>query len=102
MINALNVAIEAHDEGVVIKQCESVYACAHRLKVGGWLKLKPDYVASLQDDLDLFVVGGYYGEGHRAGIISHFLLALRDDSDETAGASPRFVAFCKVSLFSVV
>lgn len=96
VISALNRAIERRDEGVVIKQCASVYTCAQRLKVAGWLKLKPDYVAALQDDLDLLVVGGYYGEHSRARIISHFMLAVRDDSEAAAGASARFVAFCKV------
>ena len=29
----------------------------------GWLKIKPEYVDSLSDQLDVLIVGGYYGQG---------------------------------------
>ena len=29
----------------------------------GWLKIKPEYVDSLSDQLDVLIVGGYFGEG---------------------------------------
>lgn len=29
----------------------------------GWLKIKPEYVDSLSDQLDLIIVGGYFGVG---------------------------------------
>ena len=32
-------------------------------KGSGWLKIKPDYVDSLSDELDLLIVGGYFGVG---------------------------------------
>jgi DNA ligase-4 len=37
----------------------------------------------LNDDLDLLIVGGYYGTGKRSGILSHFLLAVALDDEET-------------------
>ena len=30
---------------------------------GGWLKIKPEYVDSLSDQLDILIVGGYFGAG---------------------------------------
>ena len=30
----------------------------------------------MNDDLDLLIVGGYYGTGRRTGLLSHFLLAV--------------------------
>ena len=32
----------------------------------GWLKIKPEYVNSLTDQLDLLIVGGYFGVGVRS------------------------------------
>ena len=29
----------------------------------GWIKIKPEYVDSLSDQLDVLIIGGYYGEG---------------------------------------
>jgi len=44
----------------------------------GWIKVKPEYVAGVCDDLDLVVVGGYYGG--RRGLITSFLLTVSIDS----------------------
>ena len=46
-------------------------------------------------DLDLVIVGGYYGSGRRSKIISHFLLALADNA--LPGQDPKhFLTFVKV------
>lgn len=29
----------------------------------GWLKIKPEYVDSLSDQLDVIIIGGYFGVG---------------------------------------
>ena len=29
----------------------------------GWIKIKPEYIDSLSDQLDLIIIGGYYGTG---------------------------------------
>ena len=31
----------------------------------GWLKIKPEYVDSLSDQLDVIIIGGYFGTGVR-------------------------------------
>ena len=28
-----------------------------------WMKLKPDYIHDMGDELDLLIIAGYYGEG---------------------------------------
>lgn len=37
--------------------------CICSLLDSGWLKIKPDYVDSLSDELDLLILGGYFGVG---------------------------------------
>jgi len=47
-------------------------------------KIKPEYVDGLMDELDLVIIGGYFGKGRRANILSHFLCGVLDDSSSTA------------------
>jgi len=65
----------------------------------GWLKLKPEYVDSLNDDLDLIILGGEYGSGHRGGMISHFLLGVAQAPDQPTDQPTKFMTFGKVYLF---
>ena len=66
---------------------------------GGWFKLKPEYIGGLMDELDVLIVGGYFGVGHRGGLMSHFLCAVavsdNDEGDEEKKPSI-FYSFCKV------
>ena len=79
VLNALNSAIENREEGVIVKHPDSIYKPDKR-KDSGWFKIKPDYEQNVMSDLDLVIVGGYYGSGRRSNIISHFLLAVSDNS----------------------
>lgn len=91
VVNALNEAIDNHEEGIMIKDILSVYYPNKRKK--GWIKVKPEYVNNLMDELDLLILGGYFGEGKRGGLISHFLLGVSSyDNDE----NPVFYSFTKV------
>ncbi|XP_029633322.1 DNA ligase 4 isoform X1 [Octopus sinensis] len=92
-IEALNKAIDDREEGIMIKDCESVYRPKARRE--GWFKVKPEYVDGLMDQLDLLIIGGYRGTGHRSGLMSHFLLALAKSPKD--GEKPNiFHSFCKV------
>lgn len=82
VVDALNKAIDCRLEGIVVKDPESVYKPS--MRGGGWFKVKPDYMLGLNDDLDLIVVGGYYGTGRRSGLLSHFLLAVALDNNENS------------------
>ena len=60
VVDALNRAINTRQEGIVVKDPDSVYK--FDLRTGsGWFKVKPDYMLGVNDDLDLIIVGGYYG-----------------------------------------
>lgn len=80
----------------MIKDPESVYKPNSRK--GGWYKMKPEYMDGMMDELDLMVVGGYFGTGTRGGLLSHFMLALptaRPATDDNAPL-PQYVSFARV------
>ncbi|XP_067928082.1 DNA ligase 4-like isoform X2 [Watersipora subatra] len=81
-IDALNKAIDGYEEGIMVKHPESVYKPNSRS--AGWYKMKPEYVDGLMDELDLVIIGGYFGKGRRANILSHFLCAVMDNSTKPA------------------
>ena len=62
VIEALNNAIDVGEEGIMIKDPNSVYKPAARTK-SGWIKVKPEYQGNLVDTCDLVILGGYYYSG---------------------------------------
>uniref|UniRef100_U3BRS6 DNA ligase n=1 Tax=Callithrix jacchus TaxID=9483 RepID=U3BRS6_CALJA len=76
VIDALNEAIDKREEGIMIKRPLSIYKPDKRGE--GWLKIKPEYVSGLMDELDILIVGGYWGKGSRGGMMSHFLCAVAE------------------------
>nr|XP_060640895.1 DNA ligase 4 [Anolis sagrei ordinatus] len=93
VVDALNEAIDNREEGIVVKDPMSVYKPDKRGE--GWLKIKPEYVNGLMDELDLLVVGGYWGKGLRGGMMSHFLCAVAETPPP--GEKPSvFHSICRV------
>lgn len=76
VVDALNEAIDKREEGIMIKHPLSIYKPDKRGE--GWLKIKPEYVDGLVDELDILIVGGYWGKGSRGGMMSHFLCAVAE------------------------
>lgn len=77
----------------MVKNPDTVYK--PNVRKGGWFKIKPEYVKGLCDDLDLLVIGGYFGVGGRGGMVSHFLLAVAEPASD-GGVPSVFKSFCKV------
>lgn len=94
VIKILNEAIDNREEGVVLKNPDSVYRPASRK--AGWIKVKPEYVDSLVPELDLLIIGAYYGKGRRQGVLSHFLLAVAVENTEPGGKPREFHSICRV------
>ncbi len=98
VVDALNDAIDRREEGLVLKDPDSVYRPNVRTK-GGWIKVKPEYSGSLVDQCDLIIMGGYFGSGRRGGVVTHFILGLvvTDAGEEDDHEVPRvFRSFCRV------
>jgi DNA ligase-1 len=68
-------AVEAGQEGVVVKASASVYEAGRR--GSGWVKVKP------RQTLDLVVLAVEWGSGRRTGLLSNIHLGARDP--ETGG-----------------
>ncbi|XP_027356168.1 DNA ligase 4 isoform X3 [Abrus precatorius] len=69
--------IENRDEGIVVKDLSSKWEPSDRS--GKWLKLKPEYIQA-GSDLDVLIIGGYYGSGRRGGEVAQFLVGLAERS----------------------
>ncbi|KAG3090274.1 DNA ligase 4 [Phytophthora idaei] len=75
-------------EGVIMKDLNAHYMCGESSrKTKKWLKLKPDY-AGMTTNLDVIIVGGFYGTGRRrSGNVSVFLLGVLAHSLDEKGAA---------------
>lgn len=62
-------------EGLVIKNPRSSYH--HNERNENWVKVKPEYMAGFGESVEVIIIGGYYGAGHRGGILGSFLGGLR-------------------------
>lgn len=91
LVEQMDQALANKLEGLIVKLPTSKYSVGRRLN--DWIKLKPDYVDSLCDDLDLLIVGGSFGRGVGGvpGAISSFTCALRN-----ADQPGNFKALCRV------
>lgn len=84
--------IENRDEGIVLKDLGSKWEPSDRS--GKWLKLKPEYIRA-GSDLDVLIIGGYYGSGRRGGQVAQFLMGLAERPAPNTYPR-RFISFCRV------
>ncbi|XP_006344527.1 DNA ligase 4 isoform X2 [Solanum tuberosum] len=84
--------VENRDEGIVLKDLTSKWEPSDRS--GKWLKLKPDYVRP-GSDLDVLIIGGYYGSGRHGGEVAQFLVGLAEPPAPNTYPR-RFISFCRV------
>lgn len=62
---------------MVIKNPDKSYRMGDRND--DWIKVKPEYVDEYSEGLDLCIIGGYYGEGHKGNLLASFLCGVRVD-----------------------
>ncbi|KAI5201963.1 ATP-dependent DNA ligase [Aureobasidium subglaciale] len=90
----LRQVVAESSEGLVMKNPRSAYLLNSRNN--DWMKVKPEYMTEFGEQLDVIVIGGYYGSGHRGGNLSSFLCGL---APAYAAGSPNpelMWSFCKV------
>ena len=94
--DALRNVVAQASEGLVLKNPRTIYSLNDRND--NWMKVKPEYMTEYGEQLDVLVIGGYYGTGRRGGGLSSFLCGLRvDESQVSQGTSPmKCLSFFKV------
>ncbi|KAK4699162.1 DNA ligase 4, partial [Phenoliferia sp. Uapishka_3] len=86
--------LETRGEGLCVKNPDARYELGGR--IASWIKVKPDYMDELGENIDALVIGGYWGTGNRAGRMSSFMVGLRDPTREDVDGEPCYLSFAKV------
>ena len=68
-------ALEEKQEGIMVKDLKSKYIPGKR--VGHWYKVKPE-----KETLDVVITAAEHGEGKKAGMLSSFYIAVRNEWGE--------------------
>ncbi|XP_015263477.1 PREDICTED: DNA ligase 3 isoform X1 [Gekko japonicus] len=76
LADMINRVIREGLEGLVLKDVKSTYEPGKR----HWLKVKKDYLneGAMADTADLVVLGAFYGQGSKGGMMSIFLMGCYD------------------------
>ncbi|XP_055353466.1 DNA ligase 4-like isoform X2 [Paramacrobiotus metropolitanus] len=83
------------EEGLIIKDPRSVYQ--PKIQSPYWWKLKPEFVGSLCEQLDLLIIGAYRGHGN--SVAGNFLLGVIDANNGGADEQPkRFFSICNIAV----
>lgn len=77
------------EEGIVVKALDSQWV--PNARGDSWLRMKPDYFKELE--IDVAVIGGWYGENRRSGALSSYLCGVVDSSQTFC----KWKTFCKVA-----
>ncbi|XP_029169652.1 DNA ligase 4 [Nylanderia fulva] len=96
LIEAFNECLRNDEEGLVIKKYDMKYKPNVR-DGGGCYKIKAEYSDSLIQDIDLIILGGYYGEGKYTGIIKSFMMGVAAPTSNEEENPSRFFAVVSVS-----
>uniref|UniRef100_G3SNT4 DNA ligase n=1 Tax=Loxodonta africana TaxID=9785 RepID=G3SNT4_LOXAF len=80
LVDMINRVIREGLEGLVLKDVKSTYEPGKR----HWLKVKKDYLneGAMADTADLLVLGAFYGQGSKGGMMSIFLMGCYDPGSQ--------------------
>ncbi|XP_050487709.1 DNA ligase 4 isoform X2 [Bombus huntii] len=90
-----NESIRNKEEGIVVKECDSKYKPNVRNGTNCY-KIKAEYSEGLVHDIDLIILGGYYGRKFM-GLVNSFLMGVAS-SAKTPGENPtKFLSVVSVN-----
>ncbi|KAM9210470.1 DNA ligase 3 isoform 1-T1 [Dugong dugon] len=80
LVDMINRVMREGLEGLVLKDVKSPYEPGKR----HWLKVKKDYLneGAMADTADLVVLGAFYGQGSKGGMMSIFLMGCYDPGSQ--------------------
>ncbi|GHJ87568.1 hypothetical protein NliqN6_3970 [Naganishia liquefaciens] len=88
----LEWVMENRGEGLVIKNPVAAYELNGRSEQ--WIKVKPEYADELGENMDVSVLGGWWGKGARGGKIASLLFGLRIENEKkNEDDQPTFATF---------
>ncbi|XP_026675159.1 DNA ligase 4 isoform X3 [Ceratina calcarata] len=91
-----NRSMKDKEEGIVLKKCDSKYRPNVRVGTGCY-KIKAEYSDGLVQDVDLIILGGYYGEGSFIGLIKSFLMGVASPPTAPGENPAKFFSVVSVS-----
>ncbi|XP_018312220.1 DNA ligase 4 [Mycetomoellerius zeteki] len=89
LLKEFNTCLRNNEEGLVIKKCNMKYKPNIR-DGNGCYKIKAEYSDNLVQDIDLIILGGYYGEGKYIGIIKSFMMGVAAPANKGENPSQFF------------
>ena len=91
-----NENMKNKEEGIVIKKSDTLYKPNVRDGTGCY-KIKAEYSDDLVQDVDLIILGGYYGDGKFMGLIKSFLMGVASASTIPGENPSKFLSVVSVS-----
>ncbi|KAK2580191.1 hypothetical protein KPH14_012455 [Odynerus spinipes] len=96
LLDIFNKSIRDDGEGIVLKKTDATYKPNVR-EGSGCYKIKAEYSENLVQDIDLIVLGGYYGEGKFTGLISSFMMGVTEMPKNKGEDPTKFISVVSVS-----
>ncbi|XP_076659516.1 DNA ligase 4 isoform X2 [Halictus rubicundus] len=91
-----NESMKNKEEGLVVKKCDMKYKPNVR-DGSGCYKIKAEYSDNLVNDVDLIILGGYYGTGKFMNLIKSFLVGVAMPPDIPGENPTQFLSVVSVS-----
>ncbi|XP_072379503.1 DNA ligase 4 [Diabrotica undecimpunctata] len=92
IVTELNESVDKEEEGIIIKDPDSIYKYSDRNS--GWFKMKLEYFQDVMNDLDLILMGGDFASS-TSDTLNSFIVGIR--SGNGSNGKPLYISCGRVS-----
>uniref|UniRef100_A0A6P7HD44 DNA ligase (ATP) n=1 Tax=Diabrotica virgifera virgifera TaxID=50390 RepID=A0A6P7HD44_DIAVI len=92
IVTELNESVDKEEEGIIIKDPDSIYKYSDRNS--GWFKMKLEYFQDVMNDLDLILMGGDFASS-TSDTLNSFIVGIR--SGNGPNGKPLYISCGRVS-----